>query len=213
MNLVVFYRVSDAYAYLLGVAEADELVRFTTESVVSAVAGSLTIEDILTVEREDLEGLLATGAQRFLDGAGAGVEILSVRLQDIHPPLEVVPSFRDVSSAREDKDRIMNEAYAYANETVPKARGDAERLLREAEGYRSERTAHARGDADRIIAMDREYQRGKQVTEDRLYIETMEELLKGVETYIVSSDIKITGYDIHVFDRSLVGGAGIENQP
>jgi hypothetical protein len=61
--------------------------------------------------------------------------------------------------------------------------------------------------------MDREYQRGKQVTEDRLYIETMEELLKGVETYIVSSDIKITGYDIHVFDRSLVGGAGIENQP
>jgi membrane protease subunit HflK len=213
MNLVVLYRVSDAYAYLLGVAQVDDLVRFSTESVVSAVAGSLTIENILTVERENLEGLLSSGAQSLLDDAGAGVEILSVRLQDMHPPLEVVPSFRDVSSAREDKDRIMNEAYAYANETVPKARGDAERLLREAEGYRSERTAHADGDANRIIAMAREYERAKQVTEDRLYIETMEELLKNVEKYIVSSDMKVTGYDIHVFDRSLGEGAGIENQP
>jgi membrane protease subunit HflK len=213
MNIVVLYRVSDPYAYLLGVAEAEDLVRFATESVVSAVAGSLAIEDVLTVERDALEDVLASGAQSLLNGAAVGVEIVGVRLQDMHPPLEVVPSFRDVSSAREDKDRIMNEAHAYANETVPKARGDAERLLREAEGYRSERTARARGDADRIIAMAREYQRAKQVTEDRLYIEAMEELLGGVEKYIVSPGIELKGYDIHVFDRSLGTGVGIENQP
>lgn len=213
MNIVVLYRVSAPYAYLLNVAEVEDFVRFTTESVVSAVAGSLAIEDVLTVERQDLEGVLMSSVQSLIDGAVTGVEIVGIKLQDMHPPLEVVPSFRDVSSAREDKSRIMNEAYAYANEVVPKARGDAERLLREAEGYRSERSARARGDADRIIAMAGEYRRAKQVTEDRLYIETMEELLKGMEKYIVSPDIELKGYDIHVLDRTLGAGSVLENQP
>lgn len=213
MNVVVFYRVSEPYAYLLNVAEAEDVVRFTTESVVSAVAGSLTIEDVLTVEREDLEGVLMSSVQPLIDVAGTGVEILGIKLQDMHPPLEVVPSFRDVSSAREDRDRIINVAYAYANEVVPKARGDAERLLREAEAYRTERTARARGDADRIIAMGTEYRRAKRVTEDRLYIETMEELLQGIEKYIVSSGLELSGYDIHVFDRSLGTSEVLENQP
>jgi HflK protein len=213
MNIVVLYRVSQPYAYLLNVAEAEDFVRFTTESVVSAVAGSLAIEEVLTVEREDLEGVLTSSVQSLIDGAGVGVEIVGIKLQDMHPPLEVVPSFRDVSSAWEDKNRIMNEAYAYANEVVPKARGDAERLLLEAEGYRSERSARARGDADRIIAMGAQYRRAKRVTEDRLYIETMEELLKGIEKYIVSPGLELSGYDIHVFDRTLESGAVLENQP
>jgi membrane protease subunit HflK len=213
LNIVVLYRVSEPYAYLLNVAEGEDLVRFSTESMVSTVAGSLAIEDVLTVEREELEGVLVSSVQSLLDDAVSGVEIVGIRLQDMHPPLEVVPSFRDVSSAREDMDRIMNEAYAYANEVVPKARGDAERLLLEAQAYRSERSARARGDADRIIAMAKEYRRAKQVTEDRLYIETMEELLTGIEKYILSSDIELEGYDIHVFDRTLESGAVLENQP
>jgi len=213
MNIVVLYRVSDPYAYLLNVAESEDLVRFTTESVVSAVSGSRAIEDVLTVERKDLEGVLLSSVQSLLADARVGVEIVGIKLQDMHPPLEVVPSFRDVSSAREDKSRIMNEAYAYANEVVPKARGDAERLLREAEAYRSERAARARGEADRIVAMAGEYRRAKRVTEDRLYIEVMEELLQGIEKYIVSEGLELSSYDIHVFDRTLGSGAGLENQP
>lgn len=213
LNIVVLYRISDPYAYLLNIAAAEDLVRFTTESVVSEVAGSLAIEDILTIERGRLEGALASAVQSLLGDARAGVEIVGVKLQDMHPPLEVVPSFRDVSSAREDKNRIINDAYGYANETVPTARGDAERLLREAEGYRSDRIARARGDADRIVAMAGEYRRAKQVTEDRLYIETMEELLQGIEKYIVSSNLDLKGYDIHVFERTLGSGTGLENQP
>jgi membrane protease subunit HflK len=213
MNIVVLYRVSDPYAYLLNVAAAEDLVRFTTESVVTAVAGSLAIEDVLTIERGRLEDTLASAVQSFLADAQAGVEIVGIKLQDMHPPLEVVPSFRDVSSAREDKDRIINDAYGYANETVPTARGDAERLLREAEGYRSDRIARARGDADRLIAMAAQYRRAKRVTEDRLYLETMEELLRGIDKYIVSSKLDLKGYDIHVFDRTLGSGTGVENQP
>jgi membrane protease subunit HflK len=213
MNIVVLYRVSEPYAYLLNVAGTEDLIRFTTESVVSEVAGSLTIENVLTVEREALEELLASSVQPLIDECGAGVEIVGVRLQDMHPPLEVVPSFRDVSSAREDKDRIINDAYGYANEVVPKAQGDAERLLREAEAYRTERSDRAHGDADRIIAMAREYRPAKQVTEDRLYIETMEELLRGIEKYILSPDLELKGYDIHVFDRTAPSGSILENQP
>ncbi len=95
--------------------------------------------------------------QSLLDLSSGGVEIVGVRLQDVHPPLEVVPAFRDVASAREDKSRIINEALAYLDETVPAARGDARRLVLEAEGYRSNRVDRAKGDSDRFTEMARHY--------------------------------------------------------
>ena len=128
---------------------------------------------------------------------------MSVRLQDVHPPLEVVPAFRDVASAREDKSRIINESLAYMDETIPAARGDARRLILEAEGYRSERVDRAKGDSERFILMAKNYRNAKGVTETRLYLETMEDLLVGIEKYIVSSDIELEGYDIRVLDREL----------
>ncbi len=210
MNLVVFYRVSDPIAYLFNVAGTEDLVRFAAGSVATATTGSLTIEEMLTLRRYELEGMMAAAVQELLDTAGAGIEIIDVLLQDMHPPLEVVPSFRDVSSAREDKNRIINEALGYKNVTVPTARGDAERLLREAEGYRSERVGRAEGDSDRILAMAIEYRRAKNVTETRLYIEAMEDLLKNVEKFIVSSDIEVRGYDLRVFDKGIVSDGVIE---
>ncbi len=126
-----------------------------------------------------------------------------MKLQDVHPPLEVVPAFRDVASAREDKDRIINEALGFKDETLPRARGDAERLLLEAEGYRTDRIERARGDADRFTAMAARYRDTRTVTKVRLYLETMESLLAGVEKYIVSSDVELEGYDLRVLDREL----------
>jgi membrane protease subunit HflK len=210
MNLVIFYRVSDPIAYLFNVARTENLVLFAAESAATATTGSLAIEEILTLRRDELEETMATAVQELLDTAGAGIEIIDVLLQDMHPPLEVVPSFRDVASAREDKNRIINEALGYKNVTVPTARGDAERLLREAEGYRSERVGRAEGDSDRILSMAIEYRRAKDVTETRLYIEAMEDLLKNVEKFIVSSDIEVTGYDLRVFDKGIAADAVIE---
>jgi membrane protease subunit HflK len=207
MNVVVFYRVSDPKAYLFRVAETENLVRFTAESVMTRVSGEFAIDDIVTVHRAMFEELMLTALQDLLDLSSGGVEIVGVRLQDVHPPLEVVPAFRDVASAKEDKSRITNEALAYLDETIPVARGDAHRLVLEAEGYRSDRVDRAKGDSDRFREMARHYRGAERVTETRLYLETMESLLAGIEKYIVSSDIELEGYDIRVFDRELSQGA------
>jgi membrane protease subunit HflK len=203
MNVVVFYSISDPKVYLFGVAETEDLIRFTTESVMTRVSGELSIDDIVTAHREAFEELLMAAVQKLLDSSRAGVEVVSVRLQDVHPPLEVVPAFRDVASAREDKSRIINEALAYMDETIPAARGDARRMVLEAEGYRSDRVDRAKGDSDRFREMARYYKDASRVTETRLYLETMESLLAGIEKYIVSTDVELEGYDLRVFDREL----------
>jgi len=203
LNIVVFYRISEPFAYLFNTAQAEDLVRFTTESAVSTTAGSRAIDDMLTSDRADLERVLGGEIQRRLTDAKVGVEIIEVQLQDMHPPLEVVPAFRDVASAREDKSRIINEAVAYSNQTVPRARGEARKLVLEAEGYKEERTDRAVGDSERLLAMIEQYRHAKSVTRTRLQIETMERLLAGVDKYIVSPDVELDGYDLRVFDESL----------
>ncbi len=203
INAVILYHVSDARDYLFNVASNAALVKLAGESVIGEVIGSLPIENVLTASRDSLELALREGLEAFLDGTGAGVDIVGVRLQDMHPPLEVVSAFRDVSSAREDKNRIINEALAYENKTVPTARGDAKRLVLEAEGYRIERVDRARGDSDRFIALAAEYDKAKNVTETRLYIETMEELLRNVEKFVVGSGVDLKGYDIRMIDKTL----------
>ena len=211
LNIVVFYRISEPFFYLFNTAEAEDLVRFTTESAVSTTAGSLAIDDILTTDRAHLEGVLRGQIQSRLAKASVGVEIIDVKLQDMHPPLEVVPAFRDVASAREDRARIINEAIAYSNQTIPKARGEARKLVLEAEGYKEERTDRAVGDSERLLAMIEQYKRARSVTRTRLHIETMERLLAGVDKYIVSPDVELYGYDLRVFDESLGTGAKLSD--
>lgn len=209
MNLVVFYSITDPRAYLFDVAEPEALVRFTVESVMSRAAGGMSLDEVLTLRRDGFERLIHELTQELLDAAGAGVKLSGVRLQDVHPPLEVVPAFRDVASAREDRSRLMNEALAYLDETVPRARGDADRLVLEALGYRADRSGRARGDADRFIQMAGRYGAGRGVNRTRLYLETMEGLLAGVEKYIVSSDLELEGYDLRVLDQDVSPDAAI----
>ncbi len=211
MNVVIFYRISDPKDYLFRVAETENLIRFSAESAITRIAGGLAIDDVVTARRGTFEASILTSVQRLLDSSNVGVEVMSVRLQDVHPPLEVVPAFRDVASAREDKSRIINEALAYMDETIPVARGDASRLMLEAEGYRSDRADRARGDSERFKDMARRYRDAKGVTETRLYLETMESLLAGVEKYIVSSDLKLEGYDLRVLDKELSSGTAVRD--
>lgn len=203
LNAVVLYRLSDPHSYLFHVADPGVLIKAAAEAAIGETVGSLPIEAVLTARRDSLELALTSSIQTILDGPRTGVEIVAVRLQDMHPPLEVVPAFRDVGSAREDKNRIINEAFAYSNEVIPKARGDAIRLVEEARAYRTERVRRAEGDAARFLSLVSEYRRARSVTETRLYIETMEELLKKVEKFIVSAGVELKGYDIRMFDKGL----------
>ena len=211
MNIVVFYRVSDVGDYIFNVTEQEQYIRVVTESVIARESGAFAIDDILTTQRGEFEELLREAVQALLDASATGVEVMSIRMQDMHPPLEVVPAFRDVSSAREDKNRIINEAYGYMNQAVPRARGEAGALVIEATGYSHALQNRAVGEAERFKAMAAQYKRASTVTETRLYIETMESLLQGKETYIVSSDIKLKGYDIRVYDQKLSARVPLED--
>lgn len=211
MNIVAFYTVSDVNDYVFNVAEKEDYIRFILESVMSKETGSLAIDDILTVRRDEFEEMLRARTQELLDSASVGIKVIGVCLQDIHPPLEVVPAFRDVASAREDKNRIMNEAYGYANQTIPHARGEAEASILEARGYSHALQSRATGDAERFVALAKEHRKAGAVAETRLYIETMETLLQGKEKYIVSSDLKLKGYDIRVYDQKLSARVPLED--
>jgi len=203
MNMVLLYRVSDARKYLFSISDPEAYIRSVAEYTLGVSVGSRAIDDVLTVDRAEFENVLIDGVQTALDAADVGVEILGVRLQDIHPPLEVVPAFRDVSSAREDKNRIINEAYAYMNQTVPLARGEGKKLVAEATGASHSRQSRAVGDATRFTLLAKRYASAKEVNRTRLYIETMEKLLAGVEKYVVSKDVNLKGYDVRLYDKAL----------
>jgi len=120
-----------------------------------------------------------------LEKYGTEVQVVAVQLQDVSPPKQVIDAFKDVASAKEDKNRMINEAEGYRNDVIPKARGEAQAMIREAEGFRESRIKRAEGDVAKFKAILKEYSKAKDVTRERLYLEAMEEILPGLEKYIV----------------------------
>jgi membrane protease subunit HflK len=123
--------------------------------------------------------------QITLDKYETGVIVVAVQLQDVSPPKQVIDAFKDVASAKEDKNRMINEAEGYRNDVIPKARGEAQAMIREAEGFRESRIKRAEGDVAKFKAIVKEYNKAKDVTKERLYLEAMEEILPGIDKYIV----------------------------
>ena len=120
-----------------------------------------------------------------MDKYETGVHVVAVQLQDVSPPKQVIDAFKDVASAKEDKNRMINEAEGYRNDIIPKARGEAQAMIREAEGFRESRIKRAEGDVAKFKAILKEYSKAKDVTRERLYLEAMEEILPGLEKFIV----------------------------
>jgi Cu+-exporting ATPase len=187
LNAVVQYAVKDAAQFLFNVTDADATVRAAAESTLRKLVGETTLDAVLTTGRTDLERRCQEQLQKRLDAYRVGVAIRAVRLQDVHPPVEVVDAFRAVSSAFEEKNKLINEAEAYRNEQLPKARGQAQAKLQEAQGFRVGRTNRARGDADRFVQQQNAFRAAPDVTRTRLYWETMEEVLAGREKFIVDA--------------------------
>ena len=123
--------------------------------------------------------------QITLDKYETGVIVVAVQLQDVSPPKQVIDAFKDVASAKEDKNRMINEAEGYRNDVIPKARGEAQAMIRKAEGFRESRIKRAEGDVAKFKAIVKEYNKAKDVTKERLYLEAMEEILPGIDKYIV----------------------------
>jgi HflK protein len=173
--------------FLFRQMDGDGTVRATGESVMQSVVTSSSLDDVLTEGRRQLEQRARDELQRRLDQYGAGVQVLEVKLEDVHPALEVVDAFREVSDAFEEKNRLINEAEGYRNEQLALARGNAKAALENARAYSLGRKTRAEGDATRFVAAEAAYSKAPEATQSRLYLETMEEVLPGKKKLIIDS--------------------------
>jgi membrane protease subunit HflK len=190
INASVFWRISNAEAYAFNTRNPGYTVKSAAESVLRQVVGHTNIQSALTEGRAAIEQAVTTGTQKILDAYGTGVEITQVQLQKVDPPEDVIESFRDVQRANTDADRARNEAQSYSNDVVPRARGDAAAILAQAAGDKQAAIAHATGESQRFLSVYAAYALAKDVTLKRLYIETMQDLLKNSDTTIVDDRLR-----------------------
>jgi membrane protease subunit HflK len=185
INFVVLWRIGDAAQFLFNIRNAEATVKAIAESTMREIIGKRPILDVTTEGRRAIEGQAREQIQRLLTDYGAGILIDEVQLQKADPPTEVIDAFRDVQRAQADRERAQNEAEAYQNDIIPRARGEAERLLQDAEAYKQEVVARATGEAQRFKSVVAEYQKAADVTARRLYLETMESVLTGMNKVII----------------------------
>ena len=184
----VFWRIADAGMFLFNVEQPPQTIKAVAESVMREIIGKTPIQDALTEGRQRIEIEAQNKLQTVLDGYGAGVSIEQVKLTRVDPPAAVIDSFRDVQKAQADRERKRNEAEAYQNDIVPRARGEAERMFQEAQAYREEIIAKAKGEASRFLAVYNEYKQAKDVTRERIYLETMEKIMSGMNKVIIDGE-------------------------
>lgn len=185
--LTVQYKVSNLKDFVLNVDQPEVSLQHATESALRHVAGSTTMDKILTEGREQMATEVRDRLQRFLDTYKTGITVTQVNIQSAAAPREVQEAFDDVIRAREDEQREKNQAEAYANGVVPEARGQAQRIIEEANGYRDEVVSRAQGEADRFAKLAGEYHKAPEVTRQRLYLDTMQDVLSQ------SSKVLVTG--------------------
>ena len=184
-ELIVQYKIKDPLNYLFNFIGPELTMREASEASLRTVVGRHNIDEALTSGKLMIQEETKELLQTILDKYETGVQVVAVQLQDVSPPKQVIDSFKDVASAKEDKNRMINEAEGYRNDVIPKARGEAQAMIREAEGFREARISRAEGDVAKFKAILKEYSKAKDVTRERLYLEAMEEILPGLEKYIV----------------------------
>jgi len=187
IRMNIQYQIKDAADYLFNMNAPDYIVPAAIRAAVTEFFGQMRVEDLLTVAKSQIQKRIAHKAQNVLDWYGTGLYIVNVNLHEVNPPKEVAQAFRDVSSAKEEREEKVNKAQGYWNTVIPEARGKAHQMISYAEGHRAEVINQARGDAQKFSTMLNEYRRAKTVTESRLYLETIEVILGKAKKFIVDS--------------------------
>src|SRR5690554_8197611 len=186
--LTVQYKISNLQDFVLNVEGPETSLQHATESALRHVVGSTVMDQVLTEGRELLAVDVHERLQRFLDLYRTGIVVTQVNVQNAQAPREVQEAFDDVIRAREDEQREKNQAETYANGVIPEARGQAQRLREEANGYRDETISRAEGEADRFTKIVTEYRKAPEVTRQRLYLETMQEVLSNTSKVLLTGD-------------------------
>lgn len=185
INFTVFWVIKDAQQYLFNIRAPEATVKAAAESAMREVIGRTPIALALAEGKAEIEAGARRLLQDVLDSYQAGIEITQVQLQKVDPPAQVIDAYRDVQRARADQERERNQAEAYRNDIVPRARGEAVRLEQEAEAYKQEIVARAQGDAQRFLSVYEAYKAAPEITRQRLYLETMEEVLRATQKVII----------------------------
>ncbi|HBT39233.1 MAG: FtsH protease activity modulator HflK [Pseudothermotoga sp.] len=185
VEAVVQFRVSDPVKFVFNVERPEELVKFTTESALRERIAKRTVDEILTAERDKVAYEVQEMVQQLLNEYDVGVTVLNVLLQEVVPPDPVIAAFDDVNNAKQDKERYINEALRYANNLIPVVEGEAKKIVLEAEAYAQQKILQATGETQRFLSILSEYRNSPRVTETRLRIETLEQVLPKAKTIIV----------------------------
>ena len=206
-QIIVQYQVKDPEKFLFNVRDLEAergALMDAAEVALRQVVGQRPIDDVLIAEKLQIEIDIRELLQRIIDRYNSGVRVVEVKLQTVRPPKEVAAAFSDVVSAKEDKERLVKEADGYREDLLPKARGRAASIIRGAEAYKAERVKHAQGDAEKFLAVLKEYEKAKDVTRKRLYLETMEQILPGIRKFVIDPE---TGGNLLQFLPLEKGGA------
>ena len=182
---VVQYRVSDPVKFLFEVRQPRSTLRHVSESVMREVVGDRTVDEVITIGRQEIENEALEKMQALATKYEMGISIDQVQLKNINPPGPVQESFNEVNQAQQEKEKLINEARRDYNKVIPLAEGEKDQRIREADGYRLKRINEAEGDASRFNALFEEYSKAPEVTRRRIYIETMQEILPGIRSKII----------------------------
>ncbi|OAN51404.1 HflK protein [Paramagnetospirillum marisnigri] len=189
-DAAVFWRIKDAGKFLFNVRDPEATVKVAAESSLREVIGRNPIQAALSDKREQIAIQAQEELQKLLDAYGAGIHVQQVQLQKVDPPAAVIDAFNDVQRARADQERARNEAEAYRNDIIPRARGEVERITQEAQAYREQVVDLAQGDAKRFLSLLGAYKVAEDVTARRMYIETMEEVVKNATKIVIDPSAK-----------------------
>jgi len=188
---IVQYKIGDPINYLFKVKNVKMIIRDASESVMRLVVGDHSVDEVIIISRRDIAQEVKGRLQRTLDSLETGIRIVTVELKDVNPPDPVKPAFNEVNEAKQEMEKMVNKAWESYNKVIPKAKGEAEKTIRQAEGYALNRVNRAKGDANKFLAIWKEYSLSKDVTQRRLYLETINEVLPELDRkYIIDSEQK-----------------------
>jgi membrane protease subunit HflK len=188
---IVQYRISDPYKFLFKVRDTRGTFRAMTEAVVREIVGDRTVNEVLTIGRQEISIAVQAKLQELCNQYETGIKVDQVVLQDVNPPDRVKPSFNEVNEAQQEREKLINQAQAEFNKVIPRARGEAEQMIQEAEGYALERVNRSKGEVARFNVLFNQYRYAKEVTRQRIFLETMNAILPKVgKKLIVDESVK-----------------------
>ncbi|MBU0549263.1 MAG: FtsH protease activity modulator HflK [Candidatus Omnitrophica bacterium] len=203
---IVQFKVKDPVRLLFNIRQPVENIRDISETVMRRFVGNYRVDEVLTTKREEIDHLVQQAMQKILDEYDTGVQVVTVKLLDVNPPEKVKPAFNEVNEAKQEREKLINQAWEAYNKVIPKARGEAEKTIREAEGYSLDKINRSKGEADRFLSILAEYKKAPQITRKRLYLETLSDVLpKAKEKYIIDPQQSSI---LPLLDVTKRGGAG-----